>query len=86
MKLALSLAAIVVSVGLLSPLWAQEPQPPRPCLVASPTMEAKLPEGQPLLAILVIPCENILAKNAAWLKWESDWPTKYRLETKQAAE
>lgn len=64
---------------LMPTVWAEESVPSRPCLVAAPTMTAALPTGEPIVAILVLPCENILEKNAAWQDWEQEWTTRYRL-------
>jgi len=38
-----------------------------------------MPDGTPVYAIVVLPSENVLNKNAAWLAWEAQWPTRYRL-------
>ena len=74
------LVAIAVS-SCLTPAWAQEEA--RPALVAVPSFQGELPDGTPVYAIIVIPAENILNKNAAWQDWEAQWPTAYRVAPTQ---
>lgn len=73
------LAVIVASLGLLPAVGAQEDS--RPALVAVPSMQATLPDGTSVVAIIVIPAENVLNKNDAWQAWERQWPTRYRLSS-----
>ena len=53
----------------------------RPALVVVPSFQAELPDGTPVYAIVVVPAENVLHKNAAWLAWEQQWPTRYRIKS-----
>ena len=74
----LCLVLIVVSL-FITPVWAQEES--RPALIAVPSFQGELPDGTPVYAIVVVPAENVLNKNAAWQEWEVKWPTEYRLNT-----
>ena len=74
-----SLAFIAASF-LLAP-GGQAEEESRPALVAVPSFQATLPDGTPVFAIVVVPAENVLNKNAAWLAWEQAWPTRYRLQS-----
>ena len=78
------LVAIVGSLVLSGVVHAQEES--RPALVAVPSFQAELPDGTPVYAIVVIPAENVLNKNAAWLAWEQQWPTTYRLSAPSTQE
>ena len=69
--------AVIAASLVLTPLGLAEES--RPALVAVPSFQATLPDGTPVYAIVVIPAENVIHKNAAWLAWEQQWPTKYRL-------
>ena len=82
------LVAIVVSVGLWTPAGAEEPVPPpsRPALVAVPSFQGTLPDGTPIIAIVVIPAENVTDKNAAWKEFEAQWPTRYQLRQTPATQ
>lgn len=51
----------------------------RPVLVAAPQFQGELPDGTPVIALIVVPAENILKKNSAWQSWEQQWTTRYRL-------
>lgn len=75
--------ALILASSLLLPLaWAEESkQPKRPALIAVPSFQAEMSDGTPVYAIVVIPSENVLNKNEAWLEWERKWPTTYRLNT-----
>ena len=75
---------LLVLIGLIaSYLPAQEPEriphPPAAGLVAVPSFQGELPDGTPVIALIVLPPENVLNKNAAWQAWEQQWPTRYRL-------
>lgn len=69
----------VINASLILGGIAASAEESRPALVAVPSFQATLPDGTPVYAIVVIPAENVIHKNAAWLAWEQQWPTKYRL-------
>lgn len=72
---------VVIAGSLLvgTGAWAQESPEPRPALVVVPSFQGELPDGTPVWAIVVVPAENVLKRNAAWQAWEAAWPTTYRL-------
>ena len=72
------LVGIVASLLLVPGLQAEES---RPALVAVPSFQGTLPDGTPVIAIVVIPAENVMNKNDAWRAWEQAWPTTYRVGT-----
>ena len=74
----LFLVGIVASLLLLPVVQAEES---RPALVAVPSFQGTMPDGTPVIAIVVIPAENVLNKNEAWRAWEAQWPTTYRVST-----
>ena len=77
--------SVILVVSLLSvPVWAQEES--RPALVAVPSFQGELPDGTSVYAIVVVPAENVLNKNAAWLTWEAQWPTQFRVAPASSAE
>ena len=51
---------------------------PTRSLVADPSLHARLPDGPEVIAIIVVPQENVLDKNDAWRAWEAQWPKRYR--------
>ena len=77
-RVRLFLGGIAGSLLLLPVVQAEES---RPALVAVPSFQGTMPDGTPVIAIVVIPAENVLNKNAAWLAWEQQWPTQYRVSS-----
>lgn len=71
----LSIAAILLS-GCARPLVGGS-------LVAVPSMTAQLPDGTLVMALIILPRENVLNKNADWVQWEQDWPTHHELMTRR---
>ncbi len=55
------------------------PQRSSAALLAVPSFQGELPDGTPVYAIIVIPAENVLKKNAAWQAWERQWLTTYQV-------
>ena len=77
----IGLVCLIAGLGRWA-LAQESEEPPRPqaVLIAVPSFQGTLPDGIPVIAIVVIPAENVLNKNAAWLKWEADWPTTYQVK------
>ena len=48
-------------------------------LVVNRAMQAELPDGTPVYAMVVVPSENVLNKNQAWQEWDVQWPRKYQV-------
>ena len=78
-RLCLVLVCLLAWFGSLA-LAQESEEPPRAALLAVPGFQGTLPDGTPVIAIVVIPAENVLNKNDAWKKWETDWPTTYQVK------
>ena len=78
--------ALVAMLGLARLVGAGETEPSRPALLAVPSFTGTMPDGTPVMAIIVIPSENVLNKNPEWLAWERRWPTTYRLSPGSTSE
>lgn len=48
-------------------------------LVAVPSFQGHLPDGTPVLGIIIVPAENVLERSAAWAAFQAQWPTAYRI-------
>lgn len=57
--------------------WAQENGT---TLVAVPSFTGELPDGTPVIGLVIVPAENVLNRSAAWQTFEAQWPTRYRVQ------
>ena len=63
-------------------LQAQEPEPRGSLLVAVPSFQGELPDGTPVIGIIIVPAENVLNRSGAWQEFGLAWPARDKLEPK----
>lgn len=77
---------VLILLLVATPVMAQEPPDPAPAvLVAVPSFTGTLPDGTPVIGIIVVPAENVLNQSADWQAFQQAWPTHYRLSESPAA-